>query len=296
MSRTFLKSRRGNSASLRRKVYTPGFYLERLNFGTRSDEVHWPFFLDAAGRIESPFQFYASGFWQNEKTLFTLELTKLFGDLSAIPFSLHYPAHLEWGADYLNLSRLDFRIGEGSLATTCEMNPVRTLCQWDIKHFPLEVLGCLRPRFGLSGFASASGYIDASADTIEGALSAVLEEAGVLHFGKKEPLRARGSLQAHLSDSHAQIHSHLQATDGQLLDFSATLPIDYTLYPFTLSVDEKQNTSAELIAEGKLQDLFDFVNLGTNHFTGLLSCRLFLSQSLSNPFAARRPRAPKRLL
>ncbi len=273
----------GRFSLLAEKVYTPAFYLDRLNFGTQSDAVQWPFFLDVEGRIETPFECYAKGFWQKENALFTLELTEFFGELSETLFDLKFPTLLEWGSDYLNLSPFDLRIGNGSLFTTFELSPVRSLGKWELNHFPLEIFSCIRPRFGLNGLVSATGFIDADAEKIEGASNSVLEEAGVLHFGRKEPFRARGSIQAHLNQQMLQIHTALSATDAQFLDFNATLPIIYNLYPFRISLDRTKNTSAELVAEGKLQDLFDFVNLGTNHFTGLLSCRLFLSQTLSKP-------------
>lgn len=278
-----LESPQGKFNVLLEKVYTPGFYLNNLTFGTKSDETQWPFYFDAEGRIENPFECSAKGFWRKDISLFTLELTRFFGTLAETSFALKHPCELEWGADYLNLSPVDFRIGEGNLFSTFELSPVRSLGQWELKHFPLEILSCFKPRFALNGFISSSGYIDAAPDSIQGIFNAVLEEADILHFGKKEPFQAKGSMQMHLNQGTMQVHTTLNATDAQFLDFSGTFPIIHETYPFHICFDERRNTSAELLAEGKLQDLFDFVNMGTNHFTGLLSCHLFLSQTLSNP-------------
>ena len=274
---------RGKVNLLAERVYTPSFYLDRLTLGTKSDEVHWPFYLDAEGRIENPFTCYSKGFWSYDPSLFRLEVTHLLGQLAETPFSLQFPCELEWGTDSLTLSPVDFKMGEGSLFSAFELSPVRSLGQWELKHFPLEVFSCLRPRFALNGLISSSGYIDAYPGQMEGRASVILEEAGILHLGKKQPLRAKGSLQANLSKEAVQIHAALKASDGQFLDLSASLPVNYETYPFHMALNPTKNSSAELLAEGKLQDLFDFVNLGTSHFTGLLSCRLFLSQSLSSP-------------
>ena len=273
----------GRLSFLAEKVFTPSFFLDRLNFGTHFDEIHWPFYLDAQGRIENTFECFAQGFWQKENALFSLELTRLFGELSETAFELKYPCQLEWGSNDLNISPFDFHIGDGNLLTSFELSPIRSVGSWELNHFPLEVLSCIRPRFGLNGLVSSKGFIDATLENIEGACNAVLEDAGVLHFGKKEAIRARGSLQAHINHQLMQLHTTLSATDAQFLDFSASLPIQYSLYPFNISLDRTKNTAAELLAEGKLQDLFDFVNLGFHHFTGLLSCHLFLSQTLTAP-------------
>ncbi len=273
----------GRLSVLAEKVFTPSFYLDRLNFGTHFDEIHWPFYLDAQGRIENTFECFAQGFWQKENALFSLELTRLYGELSKTAFELKYPCQLEWGSNDLNITPFDFHIGDGNLNIAFELSPIRSLGSWELNHFPLEILSCIRPRFGLNGLVSSKGFIDATSENIEGACNAVLEDAGVLHFGKKEAIRAKGSFQAHINHQLMQLHTTLSATDAQFLDFSASLPIHYSLYPFNISLDRTKNTSAEMLAEGKLQDLFDFVNLGFNHFTGLLSCHLFLSQTLNTP-------------
>jgi len=105
----------------------------------------------------------------------------------------------------------------------------------------------------------------------------------VIHFGKKEPLRSKGTLQAHFNQNKVQVYTDLHASDGQFLDMNGSLPITYTLYPFQIALDPSKQTSVEVIGEGKLEDLFDFINLGTNQFTGLVSCHLFLSQTLHSP-------------
>src|SRR5581483_1624531 len=277
------QSPRGKFNVLLEKVYTPGFYLNSLTFGTQSDEMQWPFYFDAEGRIENPFECSAKGFWRKDISLFTLELTRFFGTLAETSFALKHPCELEWGADYLNLSPIDFRIGQGTLFSTFELSPVRSLGQWELKHFPLEILSCFKPRFALIGAISSSGYIDAAPDNMHGVFHAVLEEADLLHFGKKEPFQAKGSIQAHLNQGTLQVHTVLNATDEQFLDFSATLPTIHKSYPLCISLDKTKKTSAELLAEGKLQDLFDFMNMGTNNLTGWLSCHLFLSETLSTP-------------
>lgn len=265
------------------KVYTPNFYLDHFDFSTQSDEVNWPFSINADGRIENPFHLSVQGFWQKESTLFTLELTNVTGDLAEIPFALQYPSGLEWGSHYLYLSPFDMRIGEGHFYSTFEFSPIRSLGHWNLSHFPLEILRCFQARFKWNGLISTNGFFDATSENIEGVLNTVLEETDILHFGKEQPFRAKGTFQAHLNHKILQIYTDLHATDKQFLDFTASLPIVYQLYPFCIAFDEAKNASAELIAEGKLQDLFDFVNLGTNHFTGLLSCRLYLFNTLASP-------------
>ncbi len=268
---------------LAEKFYSPNVYLSRLSFNTSSDEEHWPFALDVEGRFETSFEGYARGFWKKDPCLFTVELTQFFGELAQMPFLLKRPVELEWGSAELNLSPLEMRMGQGQLYTRFQLSPIRSVAVWDLTHFPLEMLSCLKPRFTLSGLVTSKGFFDATPENFEGSTSITLEEASVLHFGKTSPFHAHGTLQAHVNQNKVQIHTDLHAVDDQFLDFNATLPLKYDVYPFRLTLNETQPTSAEMIAEGKLEDLFDFVNLGPNHFTGLISTRLFLSHTLAAP-------------
>jgi autotransporter translocation and assembly factor TamB len=268
---------------LSEKIYAPSFYLDTLHFSTQSDEGIWPFHIQTEGEIENPFHCTAEGFWRKENSLLSLELIQLSGDLSEIPFSLKYPSEIEWSSSYLTLTPFDFLIGDGQFYATFEATPLRSFGKWDIKHFPLEVFRCFRPRFKLHGFVSSDGFFDATPENIEGSSKTILEEVEVLHFGRKNPFRAKGVLQTHLDQRILQLYTHLYATDQQFLDFAGSFPVDYQLYPFRITFDERKNISGELIAEGKLQELFDFVNLGTNYFSGFLSCRLFLSNTLAAP-------------
>ncbi len=145
-------------------------------------------------------------------------------------------------------------MGEGSLLCGFELSAVRSVGKWELKHFPLEIFSCFKPRFGLNGQVSSQGFIDASPANIEGTCNAVLERAKVLHFGKKESIHAKGALQANLNHQLMQLNTTLSATDGQFLDFNASIPIHYQLYPFNMSLDRMGKSFAELIAEGKLQD------------------------------------------
>lgn len=268
---------------LAEKLYSPNLRLEQLTLGTTSDVENWPFHFSVAGELDKPFQCDGKGVALKEGTLYSVELSECAGDLFGSPFHLRRPSLLEWGADSIDLSPFEMQIGMGKLYTTFAFSPIRGTCSYNLEHFPLEVFNFLRPRLTLKGMVTASGFIDAYPQSIEGALNAVLEHADVLHYGKKKPLQAKGSIQAHLNNTHLQLHTDFHGTGAQFLDFSATLPVAHSLYPFRIDLEKEKPTAAELIAEGNLEDLFDFVNLGMNHLSGHISSRLFLSRTLATP-------------
>lgn len=269
---------------LAEKIYTDGVYLEKVQIDTKSNaESLWPFSVAVSGRIDTPFECIAKGLWSRNEEQLSIELSECAAQLLGFPLKLEHPSCLIWTNDSLELTPLDLQLGLGHLQASLAVNPQSVRSAVNLQHFPLEILRCFHPRFGLNGAITAKGFIEGSPDNLQGAFNAVLEEASITHFGEKDQFHSKGSIQFHLSQNRLQIHTDLKATGNQFLDFTASLPIDYSLYPFSITLNKDENNAAELVAQGKLEDLFDFVNLGTNHFTGLLSCRLFLSQSLKTP-------------
>ena len=265
-------------------LHNPLYDIHTLDFTTASaEEEEWPFTVQIEGNLEDPFSLYAQGKWKKEEQLFSLETTSLSGKLLSYPIELQSPFLFEKGAHFASLTPVDMIIGDGHLFGAFDLNPVRSTAHIDLEHFPITLFSLFYPNHTLAGALSLKGYVDAYEDNMQGNLNAVLEEMHFLHFDKKQPFQAKGSLQAHLDHGIVQTHAHLAATKEQFIDFSATLPISYTVYPLHLALNTHQPVASELIAEGRLQDLFDFINIGIHQMTGYVSSRLFLSQTLDAP-------------
>lgn len=265
-------------------LHTPYKDIHLIECDTSSqDDAEWPFFLRIEGAHKEPFSLQAKGKWKKEEDLFSLELISLEGQMLSYPIYLQQSCLLEKAPQFLSLSPLHLKLGEAELFATCDVNTIRSTAQINAYHFPLSVVSLFYPRYALDGALSLKGHLDASEDRIEGALNAVLEEIEFLHSDKKEPFLAKGSLQMHIDRGILQTHAYLTATYDQFIDWTATLPIVYDRYPLHLALDMHKPVSSELIAEGRLQDLFDFINLGIHRATGHVSSRLFLSHTLSSP-------------
>ena len=125
--------------------------------------------------------------------------------------------------------------------------------------------------------------IDATLENAEGACNIVIETARLLQEDEDTPVLAKGSLQARLHQNKVQFFTEVRTKQAEMIDFSGFIPIKYSFFPFRVQIDENTPFSAEIIAEGKLENLFDFVQLGSHYATGLISTRLFFSQNLLSP-------------
>lgn len=268
-----------------KNAHISNFEIAHFDIQTSSgeEEERWPFSLQCKGESEGPFLLAAEGVCKKDETLFELEINAFSGQLFSYPFSLNYPCTFDLGEHFCSLSPVNMTIDAGNLFAQFSLSEVRSTLQCDVEHIPLKLLNFLHLNREFSGTFSCKGFIDAIPNDIQGTLTAQLEEVRFLHFDKKEPLKVKGSLQAHLDHHVLQMHSYIRATGEQYFDFSATVPLVYTLYPLTLCIDKERSLASELIAQGKVEDLFDFFNLGAQQVTGCLSSRLFLSQTFNNP-------------
>lgn len=270
---------------LAKDVHSPMFDIDFFDLTTVSEEEEeWPFSLTLEGTSEdTPLSLYAQGYWKKEGPLLSVETTTIAGTAFSSQIQLLEPFLFEVGKDQATLSPLHMTIGKGSIFANFDLHPKRSTAEMQLEHFPLKLFSLGFPSHTLTGTLNLNAQFDATADNMEGTLNVVLEEASLPHFEEVEPFIAKGSLQAHLDNRVLQTHAYLHATKEQFIDLSATLPIGYQVYPWRLCLDTQAPVSAELIAEGRLQDLFDFINLGIHRASGFLSSRVFLSGSLSAP-------------
>jgi hypothetical protein len=273
----------GRMELLAEKIFTPQIYLNQIFLKTYSNEENWPFILNVLGPVQEPCDLQATGSWKKENGSFFFQLDTAHAEIADQSIVLETPFQIDWDPSQLLISASDWSIGEGFLSASASFAKDQSIAELEMQHFPLQVFSIIKPQFSLEGSLTARGFIDATPENIQGALNIVLEEADVLHYGKKKPWRAKGSCQMHLEQSMLQVHTDLHAIGEQFVDFSATIPLAYQLYPFKIAIDDLHPLSGQLTAEGRIQDLFDFINMGTHHITGFASCRLFLSQTFAHP-------------
>ncbi len=273
----------GSLEILAEKIFTPQIYLEQAFLRTHSNNETWPFLLNVQSSASEPCNFNAAGIWKKKNDSFFFQLDQVNAEIADQPIILETPFRIGWEPSQLLISPSNWRVGNGFLSASASFATDQFLAALEMEHFPLPILSLIKPQFNLQGSLTARGFLDATQDNIQGTLNMVLEEANILHYGKKKPWRAKGSCQAHLDHSMLQIHTDLHAVGDQFLDFSASIPLTYQLYPFQIAIDDAHPLSSELVAEGKIQDIFDFVNIGTQRITGFVSCRLFFFQTLDRP-------------
>ncbi len=249
--------------------------LASCGFKTRCEQDRWPFELHAQGLWKDGLELRSAGSWSYAGKVFGLNLQEFTGFMLKKAFVLNKPCSITRSKDLFTISPCDMQVGIGTLTGSMSLTEEDATGQVCASHFPLEYLMVLEPPFTLQGNASFEGALEGR----QGHLSLWLEGADVYQFGKPVPLKAKGSLQAHLDKQMLQVHAHLAASDKQFFEMTASLPMEAARWKF----EQDKPLSCELTMEGKLEEIFDFINIGSHRAGGFLSARLLLSHTLRSP-------------
>ncbi|HSW86050.1 MAG TPA: translocation/assembly module TamB domain-containing protein [Rhabdochlamydiaceae bacterium] len=265
------------------KAFHPQLYLSSLFANLFWQDDQWPFYLNVQGTCREPFDLLTTGSLAKEKENIKIDFVQIAGSAMNTLFNLEQPFEMNFGPQYFRISQCDFKVQDGFFHALLDFSKEAAKADIKAQHFPLDFFALALPHFYLKGTSSLNVFLDANDQRAVGSMNLLLEQANIYQKGKKSLLNAKGALNVGLEQNIAQIHANLIASDQQFFDWSATLPIKYSIFPFHIKCDQNKPISSELTMEGKLEEIFDFVNFGTHQATGLLSCHLFLSKNLSSP-------------
>lgn len=266
------------------QCYMKELFLEDLHYSMEWDFIDWDYKLQASGEWKKPFQVNTEGRLTFSPKNLQLQCHTLNGIVLDKDIVLEKPFDFFLQDQEVFLSDLQMRVGEGSINSSLHIQPTTSSFVFHANHFPLDFASLLSQRFSLKGLSFIDIELKGSQNQLQGFINAFLERADIYPAGTKIPIQTKGTLQVNIDHNLLQLHTHLVATGQQFLDLSASLPISYTQSPFSLTLDSNRNISAQCMAEGHLEQLLDFINLGAQRLGGFLSTHLIFNGTLEHLF------------
>ena len=264
-------------------TYFKQFLFNQFVVSTHLKEERSTFDASAKGEWKDPFDCSLSGSFSLSKPTYDLQFDVLKGSILKKPFEIQKPFSIQLTDKALVMSEFDLKFKEGYFLASMDLNPVISKIRVKAEHFPIDLLALSTSRFTLKGNSSIDIVIDGSKDNLQGRANILLENADILQSGKKVPIHSKGSLQINLDQNIVQIHGNFKASGQQFFEITASAPATYNFYPLRFGIDRKKPLWAELTMEGHLEEIFDFINIGSHSTTGLLSSHLLLSNNLNDP-------------
>ena len=264
-------------------AYLADVFLDSASYAMEGSPLDWNYQLNAQGDWKHPFSLATGGHFAFAPHDVRFTCDHLAGHLLQKNLSLEEPFQLSLQENKLMLTNFKMNIADGFFQAALQVTPEASRVFVQAQHFPLDFLTLLSHRLSLQGLASLDIDLAGTSSDLAGHANILLEHADIFPAGNTTPIQTKASLQANLNHDTLQLHSHIIATDQQFVDLSLTLPLSYQLSPLRLSINPHKTLAGQCTIEGHTEQLFDFINIGSQRFGGFLSCRLVLSGSLEHP-------------
>lgn len=277
-----------SSPELKANIQMQDCIYKNIELETFSTQVQYK--QDTLGYISS-----GSGMWKEpcsfalegnlKKSLQTYEgkIEKLQGTLLKNPFSFAKPWTFSFGADTFATKDFLCNVGSGYLALDATMSREETAFEIEAKHMPIDYFSLFTTHLRAEGFFSLNSSFLASEKDCSGHAQLLLEKAN-LYQQKQTPIsEAKGSLHVSLENRKMQILSHIAASPNQFFDMSLTIPMICSYSPFKLEMDKDSPLAGKLEITGNIEEIFDFINLGSQRIAGEIGTNLLLFGSPSQP-------------
>ena len=265
------------------KSYLDDIYFTSGRYAMQWNSHDWTYVLKTEGQWKNPFNMASQGHFSYDQNSLLLHCDSLKGKLLQKNLELEKPFVLKLQKEGADLSDFRLKINDGYLHTSFQVHPDTSAIAIQAEHFPLDFLTLFSQRLSLQGTSSIDIDLKGTNRDLAGHLNLLLEHADIFPAGTTVPIQTKASLQANLNHDKIQLHSHVVATGEQFVELSATIPISYQVYPFQLRVERDKNWAAQCTIEGHIEQLFDFINIGTQRFGGFLSTKLVSSGTLEKP-------------
>lgn len=262
----------------------PQAHLSLIELKSTFEPGHSPFMFSLQGECKDPLELSGQGFLLKKEKGISIKMQDLDGYAFKKPFSLQEPFSLEWGEGYFKLDDFFLKIGDSNLSSRIDLSKTSSTIKIKGNDFPLEFIPLPHQHFSLKGTSSFDIDLHSFEDKIQGNCNLTLNRAFFLSEGTLAPLTTKGSLQIHLNGDRAQIHAELKAKEEQFLQFFASLPLQAQSYPFQVTIPHDQPIAGEILGEGKLEELFNFINIGVHRLEGWVSTHLYFSNTLKKPY------------
>jgi hypothetical protein len=253
-----------------------------LYFTTSTKEENWPYKINTVGNLKQPFNIDSHGFWKMKKHDFLINIQDISGYLFSHNFITPKPIKFEISEDIFLLTELSLELAESSLFADIDFTKKNSIAKINLKHFPLDFLSINPLDLDITGFATLNLNLNGSFENIESTLDLDLEGLNILSIGDIAPLQANGKLKSELKNKYLNMDGLLNVKETQLLSFIGKIPVDIDLVKLSLKLNENKNIFLGLKYNGKIEEIFDFINIGPQRIEGNINSQIELSNKISN--------------
>jgi len=256
--------------------------FDSLNITSSTKEENWPYIAKATGNLKQPFSIESKGFWNMKKNEFILNIQDLNGHLFNHNFITPKPIKLEISENTFLLSDLFLQLADSSIFADINFTKKTSFAKINLKHFPLDFLSINPLDLDINGFVTLDLNLVGYNNDINSTLDIDLEELNVLSLGDITPLQSYGKLKSEIKNKYFNLDGFLNVKETQLFSFKGNIPLAIDLIKLNFKPDIYKSIFLDIKYNGKIEEILDFIDIGTQRLEGDLNSQITLSNKIEN--------------
>lgn len=265
-------------------IYLASLFAPELFFSTAINlsQLAWPYNLSIEGKSEN-IQLQSKGNWTASED-FLLQISLLEGVAANHSFSLKQPTKLQLRQGTIELSPLDFVIGQGTFFTTFDYTPEHVTIYGRGSDIPLDLLTLVHPGVSFKGSFNGEIKLNGIPNELLGEIQADIQNAtfdSQISLAKIPPLN--GSFQAKIIPQQLEASGTLYGIGSLPMDFSAHIPLEISFTPALIKIDLEKQFDLHMNLSGEIAPLLQMVMTHTTSVTGQASTELNINGTLAKP-------------
>ncbi len=235
--------------------------------------------FSASGILREPFEIQANATVLDQ----SITLNSLTGSLTSEPITLNGPATFSWGDHTLHSTPFSLQIGDGSLFFTGDQTAKKTDATLLMKKIPLKIFSLNPKDLPVSGTVSVDSNIHEENGITAGEFKAKIDQGMMALGGSLDSLTLQGDLDAVYERGRLKVKSDLIVNQKPYLALDANVPMTVDLHDHTIQFLSDRKVEGALSLHGRMEEILDFINLGTHRIEGNIDCEMKLSGKMNRP-------------
>ncbi|MDE3045672.1 MAG: translocation/assembly module TamB [Verrucomicrobiota bacterium] len=251
-----------------------------LHCGFLSAATDGPFHLTMDGTLRDPVFLDIDGDFRYRENELLLALDQANGEVLHHQLLLTTPALFRKSEKETTIEGLNLSLDDATFSLSLHVTPGEGDARLAMQKFPLDLLSLNPLQVSVGGTLTLDAELHEKNHQTSGHFKASTEHVEV---DAEEPLTAYGLFEGTLDQQQLHAKGNLLLRERPLLTFDTSLPFSIELNSFSATPLLDAAASGHLIFQGGLQEILDFVDLGTHRFTGDCTADLTLHNTLGEP-------------
>lgn len=250
-------------------------YFEKISFQTNSLEKTSPYIITMRGKTLS---LDSGGFWKIEDQILQLNIKTFFGKYLETEFFIEEDFFINYNLKdtdkFLEIKKCQILSINSFLYMDLYLSKGSHSIQLHAKDIPFNFSYKSIPILSKVSFGMEVK------DRI-GSFFLDLQQANFTI--RKTPISLYGDLYGSLKDDLLSAQTDIHNKNKKILHGTSKCFIKYSFFPFSLKIETEKPCSANVLFQGKAEELFDFLSDETQSITGDLSLDFSLQNTFKNP-------------